>query len=364
MNTVAGHVLVIAEAGVNHNGSLELAQKLIDAAAAAGADVVKFQTFRADAVASARAPKARYQAATTDAAESQLEMLRRLQLSEADHRQLIERARGRGIQILSTPFDLPSLRMLTERFGFPVIKVPSGEITNGPFLFEVARTGRRVILSTGMSTLAEVEAALGVLAFGYVAGTASDSAPGQEAFAAAFASGEGQRLLQERVTLLHCTTEYPAPFAETNLRAMDTLAAAFGLPVGFSDHTPGTHMAVAAVARGACLIEKHFTLDRTMPGPDHAASLEPHELTTLVRHVRDVQVGLGDGIKRSTSSELKNLPIARRSLVAAVPIRRGELFSAANLTCKRPGGGISPMQYWQLLGQAASRDFSADEAIA
>ncbi|MGB9331938.1 MAG: N-acetylneuraminate synthase [Steroidobacteraceae bacterium] len=362
MNTTARRVLIVAEAGVNHNGSLDLARRLVDVAAEAGADVVKFQTFQASKVASARARKADYQAVATGAAESQLEMLRKLQLSDSDHEALNERAKSKGIGMLSTPFDLPSLRMLVSRMRFEVIKVPSGEITNGPFLLEVARTGRKVILSTGMSTLAEVETALSVLAFGYADGTA-DAQPGADAFARAFASDGGQRLLREKVTLLHCTTEYPAPFAETNLCAMDTLAAAFRLPVGFSDHTPGIHISVAAVARGACLVEKHFTLDRTMAGPDHAASLEPGELAMMIRHIRDVEVALGDGVKRSTSSELKNLPIARRSLVAAVPIKRGEVFSADNLACKRPGNGVSPMQYWRVVGQVASRDFDADDAI-
>ena len=360
MKTSTDRVFIVAEAGVNHNGSLDTARRLIDVAAEAGADAVKFQSFQASGVASAQAPKARYQLATTGGTESQLEMLRKLQLSESDHAALIEHAARRAIRVLSTPFDLPSLRMLVQRFCFYLLKVPSGEITNGPFLLAVARTGRKLILSTGMSSLGEVEAALGVLAFGY---GGSGREPAQDAFASAFASDEGQRLLRERVTLLHCTTEYPAPFAETNLRAMDALAQAFHLPVGFSDHTPGTHMPVAAVARGACLVEKHFTLDRTLPGPDHAASLEPQELKMMVRQIRDVELALGDGVKRCTSSELKNLTVARRSLVAAVAIRRGERFSHDNVACKRPGTGISPMEYWRVLGRTAARDFAADEPL-
>jgi N-acetylneuraminate synthase len=358
-----GRVLIVAEAGVNHNGSLELARKLIDVAAEAGADAVKFQSFRASEVASARAPKAAYQLASTGAAESQLEMLKRLELSEADHEALIEHARRRHIRILSTPFDLPSLELLAIRFGFETIKLPSGEITNGPLLLATARTGKNIILSTGMSSLAEVEAALAVLAFGYVQG-AGGVEPAESAFAAAFASDEGQAALRDRVTLLHCTTEYPAPFAEANLRAMDTLAAAFGLPVGFSDHTPGIHIAIAAAARGACLIEKHFTLDRGLPGPDHAASLEPQELASLVRHIRDVSVSLGDGRKRASRSERQNLPVARRSLVAAASIKCGELFTTHNLSCKRPGTGLSPMRLWDLLGTPAPRDFEPDEPIS
>jgi N-acetylneuraminate synthase len=360
MTTTSSRVFIVAEAGVNHNGSLDMARRLIDVAAAAGADAVKFQSFQASGVASAQAPKARYQVAATGAAESQLEMLRKLELSEADHAALIEHAARRAIHILSTPFDLPSLHMLVQRFGFELLKVPSGEITNGPFLLAVAHTGRKVILSTGMSSLGEVEAALGVLAFGF---GGSDREPGRDAFASAFASDDGQRLLRERVTLLHCTTEYPAPFDETNLRAMDALAAAFHLPVGFSDHTPGIHMPVAAVARGACLVEKHFTLDRSLPGPDHAASLEPDELQIMVRQIREVELALGDGVKRCTKSELKNAGVARRSLVAAVAIRRGERFSSDNVACKRPAMGISPMEYWRVLGRTASRDFAADELL-
>lgn len=359
MNTTSDRVLIVAEAGVNHNGSMDTARKLIDVAADAGADVVKFQTFRARQLASAAAPKARYQMATTSAAESQLDMLTRLELSEADHAVLIAHARERSMRLWSTPFDLPSLQLLL-RCGFDVIKIPSGEITNAPFLLEIARTGNRVILSTGMSSLGEVESALAVLAFGY---TRIGAEPNEQAFARAFATDEGQRQLRARVTLLHCTTEYPAPFAETNLLALDTLAVAFRLPVGLSDHTPGIHMPVAAVARGARLVEKHFTLDRNMPGPDHAASLEPHELAQMVRNLRDVESALGDGVKRATPSELKNMAIARKSLVAAVPIKRGEIFSASNVACKRPGTGLSPMKYWSVIGQPASRDFDPDDTI-
>jgi N-acetylneuraminate synthase len=360
MKATPARVLIVAEAGVNHNGSLDMARRLIDVAAEAGADAVKFQSFQASGVASARAPKARYQLAATGAAESQLEMLRKLQLSESDHEALIEHAARRSIRFLSTPFDVPSLHMLVSRFGFEVIKVPSGEITNGPFLLAVARTGCKVILSTGMSFLGEVEAALGVLAFGY---SGSDHAAGADAFASAFASGDGQRLLRERVTLLHCTTEYPAPAAEVNLAAMDTLAAAFGLPVGLSDHTAGIHIAAAAVARGACLIEKHFTLDRNLPGPDHAASLEPAELSRLVRNLREVHAALGDGVKRPSASEWPNRAVARKCLVAGRNIRVGEPLSPQNLTCKRAGGGISPMDYWQLLGRSAAQDFEPDDPI-
>lgn len=354
-------VFIIAEAGVNHNGSLDMALQLIDAAAAAGADAVKFQTFRAEQIVSRHAPKADYQLHTTDAGESQLDMIRKLELSEKDHQSLISYAQTKGIEFLSTPFDSPSLVFLVGRLGLSTIKVSSGEITNAPFLLEVARCAQEVILSTGMSSLGEVETALGVLAFGFVAGI--EAVPGQRAFVQAFASAEGQAALRARVKLLHCTTEYPAPFDEVNLRAMDTLASAFGLPVGYSDHTPGIHIPVAAVARGATMIEKHFTLDRTLPGPDHKASLEPDELRAMVVAIRDVEAALGDGVKRPAASEWKNRSVARKGLVASRNIRAGERFSAQNVTCKRPENAASPFDYWHVLDTIATQDYAADEPI-
>jgi N-acetylneuraminate synthase len=352
---------IIAEAGVNHNGDLGLAKRLIDVAADAGADAVKFQTFRSELIVSRDAPKADYQTRTTDGAESQLDMIRKLELSEADHEVLIAHAETRGITFLSTPFDVPSLRLLTDRFGLRTIKIASGEITNAPFLLAVARAAQRVIVSTGMSTLEDVAAALGALAFGFAEPGTTAPLPGD--FERAFSSEEGKRLLRERATLLHCTTEYPAPIGDVNLRAMDTMAATFRLPVGYSDHTQGDHVAVAAVARGASVIEKHFTLKRDMPGPDHQASLEPHELRELVRRVRDIEQALGDGIKRPAASELKNRDIARKSLVAAKPIRAGETFTEENLACKRPGTGTSPFAFWRTLGQTATRSYHSDEAL-
>lgn len=352
---------IIAEAGVNHNGSVEMATRLVDVAADAGADAVKFQTFRAGELVSRHAPKAEYQTRTTGAAESQLDMVRKLELSEAAHEALIAHAKAKKIKFLSTPFDLPSLRLLTGRFDLDTIKIPSGEITSAPFLLEIARTGRKVILSTGMSSLNEVRMALGVLAFGYTA--VRDDKPRMKAFSAAFSSDAGQRALRERVTVLHCTTEYPAPYAEVNLKAMDTLGNTFGLSVGLSDHTPGICIPIAAVARGARVVEKHFTLDRSLPGPDHAASLEPGELAEMVRAIRYVEAAMGDGVKRPAPSEMKNRDIARRSLVASSAIRAGQLFSAENLTAKRPGNGVSPFEYWNYLGQPASRNYEADERI-
>lgn len=354
-------VLVIAEAGVNHNGDPDMAARLVEAAAEAGADMVKFQTFRADALATAEAPKAAYQNRTCDVGETQLDMLRRLELGLDAHRALVAQCRRLGIGFLSTPFDLGSVGLLAGDLGLDLLKLPSGEITNAPLLLASARAGARIILSTGMAGLGEVEAALGVLAFGYT--RPADAASGVAAFEDAFQSDEGQAALAAKVTLLHCTTEYPCPFDEANLRAMDTLAAAFGLPVGFSDHTEGVAVALAAVARGAMVVEKHFTLDRGLPGPDHRASIEPADLAALVRGIRQVEAALGDGRKRPTVSELPNRRVARKSLVALRPIAAGEPFSTENLGVKRPGGGISPMAYWDWLGRPASRAFAANEMI-
>jgi N-acetylneuraminate synthase len=353
-------VFVIAEAGVNHNGSLEMARALIDEAAKAGADAVKFQTFRSEQVVSAAAPKARYQVATTGAEESQLDMVRKLELAEADFRALAAHASTRGIEFMSTPFDHDSLGFLAHGLGVARLKIASGEITNGPFLLAAARTGKPIILSTGMSTLDEVAEALGVLAFGYLD---AQEPPSLAAFEAARRSDEGRQILRERVVLLHCTTEYPAPFEDVNLRAMQTMREAFGLPVGYSDHTVGIGVSVAAVALGAVAIEKHFTLDRAQPGPDHKASLEPGELAALVREVRGVEAALGSPRKEPAPSELGNRAVARRSLIAARAIAAGEPFSEAALGALRPGTGVSPMAYWSLLGRPAGRTYRPGEPI-
>lgn len=352
-------VFVIAEAGVNHNGDPELARRLVEAAVAAGADAVKFQTFKAERVAAATAGKAAYQQRTTDAGESQLAMLRRLELSEAAHRELMALCRARGIAFLSTPFDLESVDLLVA-LGVDRLKLPSGEITNAPLLLKAARTGLPLLVSTGMCGLAEVEDALGVLAFGMCVPAGR---PGRAAFRDAYASPEGRLALARRVTLLHCTTEYPAPVAEANLRAMGTLARAFGLPAGFSDHTEGIVAAVAAVALGAAVVEKHFTLDRALPGPDHAASLTPEELAALVAAVRQAEAALGDGVKAATPSERGNMAIARRSLVAGCDLAAGETLTAENLLAKRPGSGISPMDYYEFLGRRTGRPYRADELL-
>ena len=353
-------IYIIAEAGVNHNGSLDLALQLVDAAADAGADAVKFQTFRADRLVSGSAPKAEYQKAATGASESQFEMLRRLELDQEAHQQLLAHCGKRGIQFLSTPFDPESIDLLAMTLDLPMLKLSSGEITNAPLLLKAARSGKPIILSTGMATLGDVETALGVLAFGY---TDHDNMPGEGAFRAAYAGAEGQGVLREQVTLLHCTTEYPAPFADVNLRAMGTLSAAFGLRVGFSDHTEGIAVPIAAAALGAVLIEKHFTLDRTLPGPDHKASLEPDELKQMVTAIRQVELAFGSYRKLPVPSEIGNAQVARRSIVAAWAIRAGEPFSEGNLSVKRPGSGISPLRYWELIGRPAGRNYMPDELI-
>lgn len=328
--------LVIAEAGVNHNGDLGRARELVAAAAAAGADVVKFQAFVTARSVAVHARKAEYQQRATDPAESQYEMVRRLELARPDFEVLVGDCRRLGIGFLATAFDAGSFDMLVE-LGIDRVKIASGEITNLPLLRHVCRLGMPVLLSTGMATMGEIEAAIEVI--------------------------EGAGTPRERVTALHCTTEYPAPVAEVNLRAMATFRAAFGVDVGYSDHTTGIEIPIAAVALGASVIEKHFTLDRDLPGPDHRASLEPNELRAMILAIRNVEQALGDGVKRPTPSELRNRPIARKSVVAAGPIRAGEPFTADNLAVKRPGTGISPMRWDEVVGRVAPRDFAPDELI-
>ena len=333
--------LIIAEAGVNHNGDMDLAKGLIYAAAQAGADLVKFQTFAADRLATPSAAKADYQTQTTGATETQHAMLQRLELTRDMHLALIDHCHHHGIGFLSTAFDSQSLDLLAD-LGLDRFKIPSGEIINLPYLRHVGRLAapadKTVILSTGMATLGEIEAALDILE---TAGTP-----------------------RARITVLHCNTEYPTPMRDVNLRAMITIRDAFGVAVGYSDHTPGIEVPIAAVALGATVIEKHLTLDRTLPGPDHQASLEPDEFTAMVRAIRHIEQALGDGIKRPSPSEAKNKPIARKSLVAAVPIRAGEPFTPANLAAKRPGTGLSPMRWDEVIGHPAPRDFAPDDLIA
>ncbi len=328
--------LIIAEAGVNHNGDLNLAKKLIEVAAKSGADFVKFQSFKAELCVSKNAKKAAYQLETTAKDESQLEMIKKLELDFNAHQLLISHAKQCGIAFLSTPFDLESIELLDE-LGLEVFKIPSGEITNLPYLKKIAKLNKKIILSTGMSNLGEIEVVLEILC------------------------KEGTQ--RANITLLHCTTEYPAPFDEVNLKAIQTLKNAFNLDVGYSDHTKGIHISLAAIALGASVIEKHFTLDKNMSGPDHKASLEPDELQELCTKIREIESALGDGIKQASKSERKNIEIARKSLVAKKKIKKGEIFSEENLTTKRPASGISAMRYDEYLGKKASKNYEEDELI-
>ena len=327
---------IIAEAGVNHNGSLKMAFQLIDVAVAAGADAVKFQTFKAEKVIAVNAPKADYQQKTTGSDESQLEMVKRLELDEAAHARLYQYCMGKGIQFLSTPFDLESIDLL-DRLGLEIFKLPSGEITNLPYLRKLGALKKRLIMSTGMSDLGEIEDALDVL------------------------NESGTPL--ENITVLHCNTEYPTPFEDVNLKAMLTIGHAFGVAVGYSDHTLGIEVAVAAVALGAAVLEKHFTLDRNLPGPDHKASLEPHELKAMVKAIRNIEKAFGSGIKKPSPSELKNMPFARKSIVAASSIKKGETLTEINITIKRPGTGISPMRWDDILGRRANRNYEKEDLL-
>lgn len=351
--------LIIAEAGVNHNGSLQRALEMIDVAADAGADIVKFQTFKADKLATAKAAKAEYQIVNTNESGSQLDMLRALELSLADHRIIAERARSRGIGFMSTAFDVESLAMLAA-FEMPAIKIPSGDVTSVDLLLRSARSGKPLIISTGMANLGEIEQALGVVAFGLV----TDKMPkSRKDFEEAYCCDAGRTALREKVTLLHCVTEYPASPQTINLRAMITMVAAFGLPVGYSDHTTGIEVALAAVALGAVVIEKHFTLDRGLPGPDHNASLEPHELKQLVASIRKVESALGSAVKAPGAEEMRNRAVARRSLVAARAIHKGEILTMDILAEKRPGTGLPPIEALTLIGRPAGRDYLPDDLI-
>ncbi|MDF1683497.1 MAG: N-acetylneuraminate synthase [Legionellaceae bacterium] len=330
------HTLIIAEAGVNHNGDLALAKQLIEVAAAAGADLVKFQTFNADRLVTSTASKADYQTQTTEKNETQHAMLRRLEMSTCMHEELIAHCEKHRIGFFSTAFDLESIDFLVG-LKQNLFKIPSGELTNLPYLRHIGQLNADVIISTGMANLGDVEAALEVL--------------------------ETSGTPREKITILHCTTAYPTPMHEVNLRAMQTLQTAFGVKVGYSDHTSGIEVATAAVAMGASVIEKHFTLDRNLPGPDHQASLELEELTNMVKAIRNIEQALGDGLKRLVPGEIKNRSLVRKSIVAARPIKAGEVFNGDNLTTKRPGGGISPMSWDAVMDRLATRDYVADELI-
>jgi N,N'-diacetyllegionaminate synthase len=328
--------MIIAEAGVNHNGSIESAKKLIDVATESGANYVKFQTFKAETLVTQFAKKAEYQKNITDKNESQFDMIKKLELDRAAHEELIEYCKSKDIRFLSTAFDHDSIDMLTE-LDIPFFKIPSGEITNLPYLRHIGRMGKPIIMSTGMSTLKEVRSALNIL---MEAGAKKDE-----------------------ITILHCNTEYPTPMEDVNLKAMLTIGDELGIKIGYSDHTLGIEVPIAAVALGATVIEKHFTLDRKLPGPDHAASLEPNELNAMVTAIRNIEKAMGDGVKKPSPSEIRNITIARKSIVAKKPIKKGELFSEENLTVKRPGTGISPMEWDNVMGKPANRDYEIGDLI-
>lgn len=352
---------IIAEAGVNHNGSVELAYELIDAALIAGADAVKFQTFKADKLVTKTASKANYQVKNTNSNDSQFEMIKKLELSQESHIDLAKYCKKKNIAFLSSAFDEESLKFLVETIDVPLLKIPSGEITNAPFILSHARTGKKIVLSTGMCDLTDIENALGIIAFGLIAD--KNEIPSINKFKEAYYNTNSNKFLKENVVLLHCTTEYPAPLEEINLRVMETFSHAFQLPVGYSDHSDGISIPLAAVAMGATIIEKHFTLDKKMNGPDHAASLEPSQLTEMIKGIRSIEKALGSSIKRPTKSEFSNRIVARKSLIASTNINTGELFSTTNIAILRPGQGISPMLYWDLLEKKSKKNYNAGDLI-
>lgn len=328
--------LIIAEAGVNHNGSMDMAHELIDVAVDAGANIVKFQTFTADAIVSKGAEKAEYQKETTSTSESQYEMIKKLELDKEAHLELIAYCEKKGIEFLSSSFDHKSIDLL-DKLELKRFKIPSGEITNLPYLQHIGRMGKTIIMSTGMATLEEVRAALNIL---MEAGTE-----------------------RNKITVLHCNTEYPTPMEDVNLKAMLTIRDKLGVKVGYSDHTLGIEIPIAAVTLGATIIEKHFTLDRNLPGPDHHASLKPGELKAMVKAIRNIEKAMGDGVKQLTPSEMRNIPIVRKSIVAKKTIKKGEIFTEENLSVKRPGNGISPMEWYEVLGMSADKDYYRGDLI-
>jgi len=353
-------VCIIAEAGVNHNGSLDRALQMVDLAADAGADYVKFQSFNAKRLVTKNASKADYQKKQTDVSESQLQMLEALELSHDMHEVLISRCESKSIGFMSAPFDEGGVKYLATTLNLPVIKISSGDLTNPLVLVEASATGKNLVLSTGMGDMAELELALGCLAF---SASGETRVPSEKEALDAWQMPDLRAMIAERVTVLHCTTEYPTPYEDVNLRAMNAISTRFGVKVGYSDHTPGIWVPIAAVAMGATAIEKHFTLDRTLPGPDHVASLEPDELKQMVADIRGVEVAFGSGMKSPVPSELKNIPIARKSIVATTEIMAGDMFTLENLTVKRPGTGISPMKLAELLGTISDRRYGPDDVI-
>ncbi|MET3697643.1 N-acetylneuraminate synthase [Bacillus oleivorans] len=350
---------IIAEAGVNHNGSIDLAYRLVDAAVDANADAIKFQTFKTEKLVTKTTKQADYQVKNIGKSSSQFEMLKKLELSYESFRQLKSYCDKKNIMFLSTPFDLESVDFLIKELEIDLIKIPSGEITNAPYLYKIASQNIKVIVSTGMASIQEIHTALSFLAYGY-SGKKDVNYKNVKSF---YSTKEAQLLLAEKVSILHCTSEYPTPFAEINLNAIDSMRREFQLDIGLSDHSEGILVPVAAVAKGATIIEKHFTLDRNLPGPDHKASLEPEDLKEMIQAIRHIEKALGHSEKKPTSTELKNKDVVRKSLVAARKIEKGEVFSLENLTVKRPGTGISPNYYWDYIGKTADTAYEEDEVI-
>jgi N,N'-diacetyllegionaminate synthase len=329
-------VFIIAEAGVNHNGSIEIAKKLVDVASISGANAIKFQTFKATNLALKNAPKAEYQKTKDNSSESQFDMLKKLELDIDSHKTLINHCNKKNIMFLSTPFDLESINLLAE-LDLKIIKIPSGEINNLPYLRHIGSLSKKVILSSGMSTLSEIDIAIKILV---KAGT-----------------------LKENITILHANTMYPTPMQDVNLRAMQTIQSKLGVNVGYSDHTLGIEVDIAAVAMGATVIEKHFTLDKTMIGPDHKSSLNPEELKSMISSIRNIELALGSNIKRPSTSEIVNINVVRKSLYASKPIKKGDKFTEKNIAVKRPGNGLSPMKWDDMIGQVAKKDYCKDDAL-
>ena len=353
--------IIIAEAGVNHNGDEEIAHELVHTAAKAGADIIKFQTFRAEELTTQHTQQADYQTKNSNLDESQLSMLKKLELSNEAFLKIKLVCDDLGIGFMSTAFDSPSLNFLVKNIGVETLKVPSGEITNAPLILEHAITGKDIILSTGMSNIDEIRNALSVIAFGY--SSSSAELVQDQSFEKFLRSKAAHESLKNKVTLLHCTSEYPAPFEDLNLNAMHTLAEEFNLQIGYSDHSLGIEVPIAAVAMGAKIIEKHFTLDKTMEGPDHRASIEPHELERMIESIRNVDIAFGSPEKKIQTSELKNLSVVRKSIVAVNAISPDEVFSKANIGIKRPGTGISPFKYWDYLGKKSKNAYQAGDLI-
>lgn len=352
---------IIAEVGVNHDGNLDKAKSLIDVAIMSGCNAVKFQTFKSELVVNKFASKAEYQIKNTSDTNTQLEMIKKLELSEKDFATLKNYCGGK-IEFISTPFDLPSLNFLCNELNLPMLKIPSGEMTNAPYLLEVSKKRLPMVISTGMCSLGDIEKALGVIAFGLMSD--DDFKPCLDAFISAYHSPKGKDLLRRYVTLLHCTSNYPAEPKSVNIKAMETLSKAFGLPIGYSDHTEGSLASILAVAYGAKVIEKHITLNKQDLGPDHQASMEPDDLKEMVTQLRLVNTMLGQSFKGPSSEEFSTAIVARRSLVASKPVKLGEEWSSENLTAKRPGNGVSPYKYWELLGtENKDKDYEADELL-